>query len=84
MTGSKRNLLVAALLADEFHAARTFLGRHSIGRAAFAAGRLDAGVALLHDDRFAFHGFADQPLGLFAHRLLRHPPTPVMTSSAAL
>ena len=31
----------------------------------------------------AFHGFADQALGLFAHRLLRHSLAPVMKSTGA-
>src|SRR5579863_8026508 len=69
---SKRLLLVAALLAGEFHPRRAAFSRDAIWRAAFAANRLDAGIALLHDDGLARHGFADQALGLFAHRLLRH------------
>src|SRR3954452_19383228 len=45
---SKRVLLVSALLADEFHPRLAFFGRDTVRRAAFATGRLDAGVALLH------------------------------------
>jgi len=41
-------------------------------RAAFPANRLDAGIALLHDNGLARHCLADQALGLFPHRLLRH------------
>jgi hypothetical protein len=44
---SKRLLLVAALLAGEFYARRAFCRRDAIGRAAFAASRLDAGIALV-------------------------------------
>ena len=46
--------------------------RISAERGAFAAHRLDPGVALLDDEVAFFHGLADQPLGLFPHRLLRH------------
>src|SRR6266403_6000709 len=74
----KRLLLVSALLAGEFDAGRALCGRDAIWRAAFSAGRLDPGIALLHDNGLARHGFADQALGLFTHRLLRHPPAPVM------
>jgi hypothetical protein len=70
---SKRFLLVAAFLAGEFHPRRALGRRDAVWRAAFSAGGLDAGVALLHHNDFAFHGFADQAFGLFAHRLLRHP-----------
>jgi hypothetical protein len=63
---SKRLLLVAALLAGEFRTRGAFLRRDAIWRAAFAASRLDAGIALLNDNGLARHGFADQPLGLFA------------------
>src|SRR5450631_2408519 len=71
---SKRLLLVAAFLAGEFHPGRAPGRRDAIWRAAFSAGGLDAGIALLHHNGLAFHGFADQAFGLFAHRLLRHPP----------
>src|SRR5665213_2179520 len=77
---SQRLLLVPALLAGEFHPRGAFFRRDAVGRAAFAAQRLDAGIALLHDDGLAFHGFADQALGLLAHRLLRHPLSPVIKS----
>ena len=66
---SQRLLLVAALLAGEFHPRRASIGRDAVGRAAFAADRLDPGMALLHDEGLACHGFADQALGLFPHRL---------------
>src|ERR1700694_13073 len=72
---SQRLLLVAAFLAGEFDAGGAFFGRDAVRRAAFSASRLDTGVALLHHDGLACHGFADQALGLFAHRLLRHPLT---------
>src|SRR5258706_5534252 len=78
---SKRLLLVSAFLAGEFHAAHALFRRDAIWRAALSAGRLDAGVALLHHNGLAFHGFADQALGLFAHRLLRHPLIPVMKTA---
>ena len=81
---SERLLLVSALLAGEFDAGRAPCGRDAIWRAAFSANRLNAGIALLHDDGLARHGFADQALGLLAHRLLRHPPAPVMRTDAAL
>jgi hypothetical protein len=77
----KRLLLVSALLAGEFHAGRAFCRRDAIWRAAFSTGRLDAGIALLNDDSLARHGFADQALGLFPHRLLRHPLLPVMKTA---
>ena len=79
---SKRLLLVAALLAGEFDAGGAFFGLEAVRRAALAAGGLDAGIALLNDDSLARHGFADQALGLFAHRLLRHPHLPVMRTAA--
>lgn len=68
----QRLLLVAALLAGEFHPRGAFFRREAVWRAALAADSVDTGIALLHDQRFAFHGFADQALGLLAHRLLRH------------
>src|SRR6267143_1021821 len=78
---SKRLLLVAAFLAGKFHAGRALGRRDAIWRTAFSAGRLDAGVALLHHNGLAFHGFADQAFGLFAHRLLRHPLLPVIKNA---
>src|SRR5438445_7186595 len=72
---------VPACLAGEFHPGRAFFSRDAIWRAAFSASRLDPGVALLHDNGLARHGFADQALGLLAHRLLRHPPAPVMRTA---
>jgi hypothetical protein len=73
----KRLLLVSALLTGELHAGRAFGRQEAIWRAAFSARRLDAGIALLNNNGLALHCFADQALGLFAHRLLRHPPIPV-------
>lgn len=81
---SQRLLLVPALLAGEFHPRGASFRRDAVGRAAFAADSLDAGVALLHDDGLAFHGFADQALGLFPHRLFRHPLLTAMENEAAL
>src|SRR6202048_3649742 len=78
----KRLLLMAALLAGEFHADSAFCRGDAIGRAAFSAGRLNAGIALLNSERLARHGFADEALGLFPHRLLRHPPLPVRETPA--
>ena len=70
----ERHLLVPTFLAGEPYPGRAFFGRDTVWRTAFAAGRLDAGVALLDDDGLLRHRFADQPLGFFAHRLLhRHP-----------
>src|ERR1700692_1670475 len=69
---SQRLLLVAALLAGEFHPRCALFRRDTVRRAAFAAKRLDTGIALLHDQRLARHGFADQALGLLAHPFLRH------------
>ena len=65
----KRLLLVAAFLAGEFDAGGAFFRRDAVGRAAFAASRLDPGVALFYDNGLACHGFADKALGLLAHRL---------------
>ena len=81
---SESLLLVSALLAGEFDAGRAPCGRDAIWRAAFFANRLNAGIALLHDDGLARHGFADQALSLLAHRLLRHSHAPVMRTGAAL
>src|SRR5256885_10705884 len=78
---SKRFFLVPACLAGEFDAGRAFFSRDAIWRAAFSASRLDPGIALLHDNGLARHGLADQALGLLAHRLLRHPPAPVMRTA---
>jgi len=75
---------VAALLAGEFHAGRAFFRQDAIWRAAFSARGLDAGIALLDDEGLAFHGFADQALGLFPHRLLRHSLLPIIKTPAAL
>ncbi len=72
----QRHLLVAALLADVLDAGGAFFGLDAVRRAAFAAHRLDPGVALFDDEGLLFHRFADQPLGLLAHRLLRHRPAP--------
>ena len=73
MRNLERLLLVAAFLAGEFHPGRALGRRDTVGRAAFSAGGLDAGIALLHHNGLPRHGFADQALGLLAHRLLRHP-----------
>ena len=81
---SESLLLVSALLAGEFDAGRALCGRDAIWCAAFSANSLNAGIALLHDDGLARHGFADQALGLLAHRLLRHSPAPVMRTGAGL
>ena len=72
----QRYLLVAALLADVFHAGSALFRLDAVWRAAFAADRLDPGVALFDDERLLFHRLADQALGLLAHRLLRHRPAP--------
>ena len=80
----KRLLLVSALLAGEFHPRRAFFRQEAIGRTALAADRLDAGIALLDDNCFARHGFADQALRLFPHRLLRHSFAPVIKTEATL
>jgi hypothetical protein len=77
----KRLLLVAALLAGELDAGRAFFGRDAIWRAAFSARRLDTGIALLDDKGLALHRLSDQALGLFTHRLLRHPLLPVTKKS---
>jgi len=64
---SESLLLVSALLAGEFDAGRALCGRDAIWRAAFSASSFDPGIALLHDDGLARHGFADQARGLLAH-----------------
>jgi hypothetical protein len=69
---SQRLLLVAALLAGEFDAPRALFRLKPVGRATFAADRLDTGIALLHDHSLSRHGFPDQAVGLFTHRLFRH------------
>src|SRR6266446_5176908 len=81
---SESLLLVSALLAGEFDAGRALCGRDAIWCAAFSANSLNAGIALLHDDGLARHGFADQALGLLAHRLLRHSLAPVMRTSCVI
>jgi uncharacterized protein (DUF779 family) len=81
---SERLLLVAALLAGEFHPGRALRRRDAIRRAAFAAGCLDAGVALLDDNGLALHRLADQALGFLTHRLLRHPLPPVTKKLAEI
>src|SRR5262249_38029661 len=80
----KRLLLLAAILAGELHAARASFGLQPVRRAAFAADRLDPRVALLDHEIAFFHGLADQPLGLFPHRLFRHRSTPVFVGGRAL
>src|SRR5258708_4720691 len=76
----QRRLLVSAFLADELDAGLALGGRDLVGRAAFAAGGIDAGVALLDDDGLAFHRLADQPLGLFTHcSLVDHDALPKVT-----
>src|SRR3979409_2165410 len=78
---SARPVLMESLLSGVFHPGCAFCRRDAIGRAAFSAHRFDAGIALLNDDGLARHGFADQALGLFAHRLLRHPLLPVVENA---
>src|SRR6266581_4398139 len=73
----QRLLLVSAFLAGEFHPPLASFGRKAVRRAAFPAGRLDTGLALLDDEGFLFHRFADQPFSLFPHRLFRHPSSPI-------
>src|SRR5271169_5884371 len=81
---SQRLLLVAALLAGELDPRGAPFRRDAVWRAALSANGLDAGIALLHDNGLARHGFADQALGLFAHRLLRHSLIPAVFKKAAL
>src|SRR6478609_9495576 len=69
---SQRLLLVPTFLAGELDAGFAFGRRHAVFRAAFSACGLDPGRALLDGDGFFRHRLADQPLGLLAHRLLRH------------
>ena len=69
---------MSAFLADEFYAGCAFFGLDAVGRAAFATGRFDPRIALLDDDGLLFHRLADQSLGLFPHRLLRHRTAPVV------
>lgn len=69
---SQRLLLLAAFLAPEGYACLSRSRRDAIGRAAFAAFRLDPRLALLDGDAFALQRFLDQAFGLVAHRLLRH------------
>jgi hypothetical protein len=80
----QRLLLVPAFLAGKFDARRAFFRREAVGRAAFAANSLDSGIALLHDERLARHGFADQAFSLFPLRLLRHLSAPAMKTEAGL
>jgi hypothetical protein len=80
----QRHLLVATLLADILDAGGALFGLDAVGGAAFAADCLDPGLALLDDERFLFHRFADQPLGLLAHRLFRHWPCPFMIRCGAV
>src|SRR5437588_570172 len=75
-TLSQRLLLLPAILAGEFDPDLAFFSLHTVGRAAFAAGGLDPRVAVLDDEGFLFHGFADQALGLLTHSLLRHLSAP--------
>ena len=72
----QRHLLIAALLADVFDAGGALFRLDAVRRAAFAADRLDPGIALLDDEGLLFHRLADQALGLLTHRLLRHRPAP--------
>ena len=81
---SERLLLLPAFLAGEFDAGRALFRQDAVGRATFAANGLNSGIALLHDERLARHGFADQALGLFPHRLLRHLSVPAMKTEAGL
>src|SRR5438105_13610682 len=64
---SKRLLLVPAILAGVLHPRRASFGLQPVRRAAFAADRLDPGVALFDDEVFLFHRLADQALSLLTH-----------------
>lgn len=64
----QRRLLRAALLADIADAGFAFRRLEAVRRAAFAADRLDAGLALFDGDGRLAH----QPFGFFTHRLLGH------------
>src|SRR5437868_9689978 len=70
--GSERDLLVTAFLAGEGHPRNALRRRDLVRRTALATGRHDPCIALLHHQRLALHGLADQTLGLFAHCLLAH------------
>src|ERR1700691_2099144 len=71
--GSSQSLLfVAAFLAGKLHPDLSRRRRDAIGRAAFPAFRLDAGLALLDCNGLALHALLDKTLGLFAHCLLGH------------
>lgn len=67
-----RPLFVVAFLAAVFDARLARRRVHFIDRAAFAALRLDPGVALLDRNGLFRHRFADQTFRLFAHFLFRH------------
>lgn len=82
MKASQRRLCVSAFLAGVFDAGDAFRGLGLVGRAAFAAGGEDAGVALFHHDGVARQGFAHQAVGLVAHRLLVHAGAPRFNNPA--
>jgi len=65
----KRLLLVPAILAGEFDAGLAPRRLDAVRSAAFAAHRLDAGIALFDDEGFLLHRLADHALGFLAHRL---------------
>src|SRR5579864_6197765 len=68
----QRPLLVAAFLAGISDAGLAGRRGDAIGRAALAADRFDAGVALLDGDGLALQRLFHQPFGFVAQRLLRH------------
>lgn len=68
---------MSAFLAGELHAGDAFRGLGLVGRAAFAAGGEDAGVALLHHDGLLRQRFAHQAFGLLAQCLLVHAGAPL-------
>src|SRR5580692_3290168 len=70
--GLQRLLLVPTMLAGELDAGCALFCRQPVRAAALAADGLDPRVALLDDKVALFHGFADQPFGLFPHRLFGH------------
>src|SRR6478609_4901130 len=72
----QRLLLVPAILAGELDAGLALWRLHTVRGAAFTANGLDPGIALLDDDGFLFHRFADQALGLLTQGLFRQSSSP--------
>jgi len=72
----QRLLLMPAILAGELDSGLTLFRLDPVRGAALAADRLDAGRALLDDEGFLFHRFADQALGLLTQRLFRQSSSP--------